>query len=124
MCLSERRAAERQRDQLSGDMGGNGDTAAAQSGGQGAVVVGSLLLQSAHAVFPCVAASKCVFLPQLDHYTALCRHNTAMKVQRIKCCVTLRKRNSVIRRACARLCVHAHVHMHFCVVRSISVSMS
>lgn len=46
-----------------------------------------------------------VFLAQLDQEAALCSHNSDIKAQRIKCCVTLRKRNSVIMCACARLCV-------------------
>lgn len=46
-----------------------------------------------------------VFLPQLDQGAALCSHNSGIKAQRIKCCVTLRKGNSVIMRARAQLCV-------------------
>lgn len=46
-----------------------------------------------------------VFLSQLDQEAALCSHNSGTKAQRIKCCVTLRKRNCVAKRACAQLCV-------------------
>lgn len=46
-----------------------------------------------------------VFLAQLDQEAALCSHNSGIKAQRIKCCVTLRKRNCVAKRACAQLCV-------------------
>lgn len=66
-----------------------------------------------------------VFVAQLYQEVALCSHNSGIKAQRIKCCVTLGKRNSVIMRACARLyvcvCVHAHVHMHLCEVCSVPV---
>lgn len=58
---------------------------------------------------------------QLDQEVALCIHNSCMKAQRIKCCVTLRKRDGVILRACARLCVHWHVHMHLCGFCSVYV---
>lgn len=47
---------------------------------------------------------------QLDQEVASYDHNSGVKAQRIKCCVTPRQRNSVIMRACAqlRVCVCMH----------------
>ena len=64
-----------------------------------------------------------VFVAQLDQEVALYSHNSGIKAQRIKCCVTLGQRNSVIMRACARLlraCVRVLVCSVFCVY-SVSV---
>lgn len=68
-----------------------------------------------------------MFEAQLDQEAALRSHNSGIKAQRIKCCVTLRKRNCVDHtRMCAavRACVSAHAHMHLCGgVYSVSVYM-
>lgn len=65
---------------------------------------GVRLIVLCSACLPCVAASKC--LHESAWSAALWSHNSGIKATRIKCCVTLRKRNSVtMRRACAGVCV-------------------
>lgn len=55
-----------------------------------------------------------VFVARLEPEVALCGHNSGVKAQRIKCCVTPRQRTSVSLCACARRRVCASVCMQVC----------
>ena len=85
MPRAERRAPERrasregERPNYTGDMGGNGDTATSQSGGQGScggrVPLNRSLLMLSRLVWQLAS----VFVAQLDQEVALYRHNSGYK---------------------------------------------
>lgn len=103
---------EAKRLSYNGTWGGNGDTATSQTGRQGAMSPFNCSLLMLTCLVWQLAS---VFLAQLDHEAALRSHNSGIKAQRIKCCVTLRKRNSVTIRACARVCACACMRTYKCI---------